>query len=79
MFCTKNMRCHHLDRKDQVGEYEQSLRWVHETINGNLEALKAAQEKYDESLLAATRIESRISDLKATLHIHWIEQEDLPW
>lgn len=79
MFCTKNMRCHHLDRKDQVGEYEQSLKWAHESIKENLAALQVAQEKYDKSLLKVPRIESKISDLKATLHIHWIEPGDLPW
>lgn len=79
MFCTKNMRCHHLDRADQVGEYEQSLRWANESIKENLAALQAAQEKYDKSLDAVPRIESKIADLKATLHVRWIEPNDLPW
>lgn len=79
MFCTKDMRCHHLDRKDQVLEYEQSLGWAHEAINENLAGLQDAQEKYEKSLFAVTSIESKIADLKASLHIQWIEPNDLPW
>lgn len=72
MFSNKIIRCHVLDRQDQVDEGKEHIEYLKKQTVKLQERVKAAQRALDRNLAAIERKQKFVNDVEATLHIHWL-------
>lgn len=72
MFSDKIIRCHVLDRRDQVNEGKEQLEYLKKRTVELQEQVNAAQRTLDLNLAAIERKQKFVNDVEATLHIHWL-------
>ncbi len=77
MFSNKRIRCHILDRTDQLESAKWQLNYLrgktNEIAQEKLDAIEAANRKHETHLLRLADAEKFVNDLEATMHIHWLE------
>lgn len=72
-FSNKVIRCHILDRRDQVEEAIDSLEYLNKKTASMEEAVRTAQKALDDHKLRITKVEKLKTDIEATLDIHWLD------
>lgn len=75
-FMTCELRCHILDRKDQLESCKDHRRYQKKRKQELLEAINKAQEEYDKFLKYVERREKFIALVESTLHKDWIDRPD---
>jgi len=73
MFSNKRIRCHILDRTDQVAMGKEHLAYMVKRTPGLEKAITDAQKALDDHRAAIADQEKFIKDVEATLGIHWLE------
>lgn len=66
------MRCHVLDREDQIGSHRELLAWLESKTQGYLNEIECAKLNYEKHLNKIVEVKEFIEKLESTLHIPWI-------
>ena len=76
-FMTCELRCHILDRQDQLESCKQSRAYHEKKIKELLEACERSKLEYETYLKHVAKRESFIALVESTLNERWIEHPDL--
>lgn len=74
---TCELRCHLLDRKDQLESCKSSRKYLEDKKQELFEEIVKAQKKYDEHLRRMERREMFIKLVESTLSQQWIDRPDI--
>lgn len=73
MFSPKVIRCHILDRRDQIEECDESLEYLRSQTEVLEQAVESAKMALQQNANAITANRKLKADIEATLHIHWLD------
>lgn len=71
-FSNKLIRCHILDRRDQVDQGKDTLKYLAGKTEGLEQAVKDAQKALEDHHRRIANTEKFVKDVEATLDIHWL-------
>lgn len=72
-FSNKEIRCHILDRRDQVEEAIETLEYLNGKTASLEEAVRTAQQALDAHHQRIHKVEKLKTDIEATLDTHWLD------
>lgn len=73
MFSNKRIRCHILDRKDQVDDGKETIRYLEGETASLEEAVTAAETALADHHKRIANAKQFVKDVEATLDIHWLD------
>lgn len=73
MLSNKRIRCHILDRTDQLASAKEQLKYLKGRTLKQLQAIHGAELALEKHSTNIANAEKFVKDLEATMHIHWLE------
>lgn len=69
----KRIRCHILDRTDQLESAKYQVKYLNGKTQEKLDAIATAERAHEEHLTRIANAEKFVKDLEALMHIDWVD------